>query len=199
MDDDLLSGVDLRVRDLTKTPQAQNHAEIKEQLAGELASQVVYDANANVAGGIAKVNYTHEDMIDFILANPKVSQTEIARRYGYTNGWVSRIISSDAFRAMYARRRDEVIDPVVLQEAEERFRALTIRSIDVIMEKLDSAPTADIGLKALEIASRAQGYGVAKGATVNVQNTNVVALPLKASDAQAWLENYHATKVVSEQ
>lgn len=182
--DDLLDGVVIPVGKSGPAVPGQT------EFASELAETVVYDANRNVAGGIQKVRYTHEDMIDFILANPGVAQVEIARRYGYTQGWVSRIISSDAFRAMYARRRDEVVDPVVLQEVEERFRALTLRSLDVVMEKLEANPTLDGGLKALEIASRAQGYGVAKGAQVQVNQNFVVALPEKAGNAADWLNEH---------
>ena len=192
--DDLLAGVELETRRVvdpedTRTPQARNHAEKKAELASELAAQTVYEGNKNVAGGVAKVSYTHEDMIDFILANPQCQQTDIARRYGYTQSWVSRIISSDAFRAMYARRRDEVVDPTILHEVEERFRALTLRSLDVVMEKLEANPTLDGGLKALEIASRAQGYGVAKGAQVQINQNYVVALPAKAASGADWLRD----------
>src|SRR6185369_4028244 len=185
MSEDLLDGVKLMSG---MTAQAQNHAVVKAQLAPELAKQVVYDGNPNVAGGIVKVSYSHEDMIDFILANPQCQQADIARRYGYTAGWVSRIISSDAFRAMYAKRRNEVVDPTILQEVEERFRALTIRSLDVVLEKLEANPTLDGGLKALEIASRAQGYGVAKGAQVQINQNYVVALPAKAASGHEWLK-----------
>lgn len=186
--DDPLDGVEIPVKRSGPAVPGQT------EFAAELAKTVVYEASQNVAGGIQKVRYTHEDMIDFILANPGVAQGEIARRYGYTQAWVSRIISSDAFRAMYARRRDEVVDPVVLQEVEERFRALTLRSLDVVMEKLEVNPTLDGGLKALEIASRAQGYGVAKGANVQVNQQFVVALPEKSGSSADWL-NAHDPRV----
>src|SRR5206468_207447 len=40
-------------------------------------------------GGPVKLNYTHEDCIDAILANPAITQTELATRYGYTQSWIS--------------------------------------------------------------------------------------------------------------
>lgn len=153
----------------------------------------MYESPANVAGGVDKVSYTHLDMIDFILTNPAVSQKELAQRYGYTQGWVSRILSSDAFRAMYSKRKTEMVDPIVAQELDERFRALAMRSIDVVMEKLDSAPTLDGGLKALEVAGRLAGYGVSKGPSVQVNtqvNANVVVVPAKSKDAAEWLADY---------
>lgn len=153
----------------------------------------VYQSPANVAGGPAKVNYSHLDMIDYMIANPHVQQRDLAARYGYTQAWVSRIISSDAFRTMYAERRGALVDPVVAQELDERFRALAMRSLDVVMEKLEVNPTMEAGLKALDIAGRMAGYGVAKGASVNVNaqmTANVIVVPAKSKDVGEWMTEY---------
>ena len=134
---------------------------------------------------IQKVSYTHEAMIDLLLANPMISQGEVAAYFGYTQSWVSRILSSDAFREMYTRRKDALIDPLIAQGVETRLEALCLQSIAVLEEKLAAAPSADIALKTLEVTARAKGYGVAK--TPQAQFNFVVHMPQKSADAAAWV------------
>lgn len=134
---------------------------------------------------IAKVGYSHDAMIDLLIANPMITQRELANNFHYTEGWVSRIIRSDAFRERLASRKSEVSDPLVLQSVEQRFEALVARALEVLEGKMDAEPTALLALKTAELASKALGYG-AKTPAVNIQNF-VVAMPEKARDATDWL------------
>lgn len=109
---------------------------------------------------IAKVRYTHEDMIDFIITNPGVSQGAIARRYGYTESWVSLVMSSDAWKSAMAKRREELVDPTLLATINERFAAMTARSLERLMEKLDAPTVPDnVVLRAVELGAKAMGVG----------------------------------------
>jgi hypothetical protein len=139
-----------------------------------------------LAPGPRKLNYTHEDCIDAILANPAVTQNELAARYGYTASWISLIINSDAFQAALAKRRDEVISPELRATVEERFRALITESQRVLHEKLlqPNCPPA-LALGVLGTASKALGYG-ARDASPIVNNTFVVALPPAAATSEDW-------------
>jgi predicted transcriptional regulator len=111
---------------------------------------------------IAKVNYSHTAMIDLIIAQPGVSQNEIARYFGYTPAWISQVISSDAFQSALAKRREEIVDPLMRETVETQFKALVSRSLDILQQKLNR-PALEIpdnlALRTLEIASRAAGYG----------------------------------------
>ena len=112
--------------------------------------------------GIAKVRYTHDAMIDQILANPAISQNELAATFGYTPAWVSLVMSSDAFRERLAERRGEVVDPALTASVEERFRAMTVRSLEVLQEKLSQPATAipdNLVLKAVELGAKGLGVG----------------------------------------
>lgn len=111
---------------------------------------------------VAKVSYTHADMIDAIIAEPSISQGELAARYGYTPAWICQVIASDAFQAQLAARKDELIDPVLRMTIEERFRALVRRSLDVLQEKLAQPHTAipdQLALRAAELGARSLGLG----------------------------------------
>lgn len=143
-------------------------------------------------GAIQKVRYTHDAMIDMIVGNPWVSQGELARTFGFTEGWVSQVIASDAFQARLAERRAEIIDPTLRATIEEKFKGLIERSYRVLMRKLEADKVSDeTALKTLEIASRAAGYG-AKTAQVNVQTNFVAVIPPKAASADDWVRQHGA-------
>ena len=111
---------------------------------------------------LQKVRYTHEDCIDCIIAHPGISQNELAARYGMTPSWMSVVINSDIFQAKLAERRAELVDPILRATVEERFRALAVRSLEVLQDKL-SAPSHQISdqlaLQAAKLGKEALGLG----------------------------------------
>ena len=143
------------------------------------------EGTESAAGAIARVSYTHDSMIDLIIANPAISQGAIAQHFGYTQAWVSRVFNSDAFQARLAARKTEIVDPQLVLTIDEKLKALASKSLDVVLEKLTVTNSAEMGLKALEITSKALGYG-ARQQNLNVQQNFVVALPPKAASAEEW-------------
>jgi len=111
---------------------------------------------------IQKISYTHDAMIDLIVAHPGISNNELAARFGYTAAWCSMIKSSDAFKARLAARRTELVDPTITATLEDRIRAVTERSLEVIAEKLE-APAAFIPdalvMRAAEFGAKSLGIG----------------------------------------
>lgn len=141
---------------------------------------------------IQKVRYSHQAMVDMIVGNPWISQAELARNFGYTEGWVSQVIASDAFQAYLAQRKNELVDPAIRATIEERFKGLVARSIEILMRKLENNAVSDeTALKALEIASKAAGYG-AKAAGVQVNTQFVVQVPAKSATSADWEREYGA-------
>jgi hypothetical protein len=130
-------------------------------------------------------------MIDLLVARPEITQRELAAHFGYTEPWISQIIRSDAFREMLALRKEELVDPLILQKVEARFEILVERSLDILQEKLkqENAPSADLAIKCAELGARSLGYGQAKGGPM-VQNNFVVAMPDKAISAKEWLQQH---------
>lgn len=143
----------------------------------------------SAAGAIARVKYSHDAMIDLIIASPMISQAAIAKHFGYTQPWVSRIFNSDAFQARLAERKTELVDPTIALTIDEKLKAVADKSLDVVLEKLNLSPTFDMAVKAAELTSKALGYGARDRGGV-VQNNFVVALPGKAESAQSWMERH---------
>jgi hypothetical protein len=111
---------------------------------------------------IGKVSYTHDAMIDLIVANPAISQGQLAAAFGYTPAWVCQVIASDAFQSRLAARRDELVDPTIKATIEDRFKALVLRSMEVLQEKLNAPSSVipdNLALRTVELTTRALGYG----------------------------------------
>lgn len=148
----------------------------------------------SAANAVARVNYTHDAMIDLIIANPAISQNELAKHFGYSVPWLSRIRNSDAFLARLAERKKDIVDPGVIASVEEKLRAIVDKSAEIILDKLEKTQSADLALKALDLGGKLAGYGARQTGPV-VQNNFVVALPVKATTESGWAAQ-HAPEVI---
>ena len=120
--------------------------------------------------GPAKMRYTHDAMIDMVVENPWIAQGELAKAFGYTEAWVSLIFSSDAFKERLEQRKAELIDPTIRASIDERLRAITIRSLEVLGAKLAKHPDQvpdNLAIKAAELG--AKGLGIGGNAVPNMQ------------------------------
>ena len=139
---------------------------------------------------IQKCRYTHEALIDVIIAEPSLKQYELAARFDRSTQWVTVVMGSDAFQAALAKRRDELTDPFLIATIEERFRGLAQQSLQVIAANLEKTQNADIALKALDISAKALGFGSRSAGQTNIQNNFVVELPGKITDQTTWAITY---------
>lgn len=116
--------------------------------------------HAPTMGRIAKLRYTHDAMIDQLLMNPSISQNSLAALFGFSAPWVSNVMASDAFQSKLAARREELVDPTIRLTLEERYKALAMKSCEVVMAKLNMPNVSDnVALKALELGAKASGLG----------------------------------------
>lgn len=155
----------------------RRHAEASEEdrrLFAPLLSDPLSNRSAPAPQGERAIlkrgtNYSHDKMIDLILTNPGITQNELAAVFGYTPGWISQVINSDAFKAKLAERSREVIDPVVIASMEEQFQGILARGLELTRAKLDatdkegnSVVSDNFLLRSMELSSRALGYGSKK-------------------------------------
>lgn len=135
---------------------------------------------------LQRVRYTHEAMIDVIIAEPTVTQRELAKRFDRSENWLSIVMGSDAFQAALAKRRDDLTDPFLIATIEERFRGLAQQSLSIIAENLEKTRNLDAAFKALDISSKALGFGARNTGPTAVQNNFVVQLPPKIDSSSEW-------------
>ena len=143
------------------------------------------------AGGSNHVPYSHDALIDLMIANPGATRVELAKVFGRSSQWIYSVTNSDGFRARYEARREELVDPEIVASVKERFAAIASQSIDVIAKKLTATEDPVLAIKTLEVAAKAAAFGVGTGdGKVQVNNSFVVALPEKAQSADAWAKKY---------
>lgn len=139
-------------------------------------------STSSAAGAIERVKYTHDAMIDVVLARPMATQAQIAEHFGYTESWISRIMCSDAFQARLAQRRSELIEPGILLSFEERLKLMASRSVEIITKQLEDldmedpeavAGATNTAFRALEISAKSLGYGARQTNVAIQQNLTV--------------------------
>ena len=117
----------------------------------------------------------HEELLEFLLVNPRASLQEIALYFNASISWISIVRNSDAFKELYAQRRDQHFDRVSITVA-DRVTALadvTIDALTVKMEKHIQADTATIEqLKEVgDMALKALGFGAKQNSHININTS----------------------------
>jgi hypothetical protein len=138
-------------------------------------------------------------MVDMIIANPAVSQNELALNFGYSAGWVSQVIASDAFQARLSERTADLVDPTIRASVEDRFKALVLRSLDILREKLDRPAQMipdNLALRSLEISSRALGLGAREGGPAVTQVSMNVHLDSLSENLTQLLQRKKAEAII---
>jgi hypothetical protein len=136
---------------------------------------------------LQKCRYTHDAAIDEILMNPTISQNDLAKMFGFSAGWISVMMTSDAFKERLAERKAEIIDPILRATFEEKTKAAAHRSLDKLIERLDNPGTAVATKDLIAIAKLGIPTGAAAPTVQN--NLYVVALPAPAQNSTEWLAN----------
>lgn len=145
----------------------------------------------SASNALQRVAYSHDALIDTMLANPFASQGDLARMFGYTQAWISRVINSDAFNARLAERKTELIDPTITATIEEGLKALASVSLNVLLDKLTLNQDENLALKTMEVTTKALGYGLKQPTMTPIQNNFVVALPERIQSAENWAQAYN--------
>jgi hypothetical protein len=130
----------------------------------------------------------HEVIIDLWLMDPLLTQREIAAKLGKTEAWLSILINNDAFRAKYAERKGELVDPEIVAKVEERLSAVTNKASDELLRRLTIAPSSftvkDLN-QTVASTTRALGMGVAKAPAVQ-QTLYVIPAPTERHTVDSW-------------
>lgn len=111
---------------------------------------------------LMRIGYTHDAMIDALIAKPTITNQELQEMFGYSTAWISRIRWSDAFQERLKDRKAELVNPELILSIEERIKAIVGKSLEVLEEKLqgDALDVPDnLVLKALELGSKGLGLG----------------------------------------
>ena len=155
------------------------------------------ESTESAANVIKRVTYSHDLIIDHLITNPRATRKDISDYFGYTEAWLSRIMNSDAFNAVLAQRRSELIDPVLTASIKENLTSVAQKSMEVVLKKLENpmAMKMDDAIKAMDVATKALGYGAREQSNVTNVQQNIVIVPPKSDSSDDWLTN-HSPRVI---
>lgn len=117
-----------------------------------------------VGSASSSLRYSPELFVDLLVNNPDYSPKQLGEIFGRPQSWVAQVLASANFQAALDPRRAEVLNPEYAMTLEERFRGLTIRSLSILQEKMESGKLlpdntvlaiANIGIKALGMGQKA--------------------------------------------
>lgn len=104
--------------------------------------------------------YSPQLMVQLMVDNPAWGHADFARHFGRSLGWFSSVLASQAFQDALDPVRHLIADPSLTASMEERFRALSLRAVGVLQDKLESPNVQEfLVLKAAEIGVKALGLG----------------------------------------
>ena len=138
---------------------------------------------------IAKISFSHEAIINWLVLNPEKQLRDCAAYFGYTQAWLSTIIHSDIFQAKLRARQDEVFGEIV-EGIPEKLRALADVSIEKLTQQVEQFDSPRLAMDACSLALKSLGYGAPapRGPVVqNVQNNFQVSAEDLANIRQKML------------
>lgn len=109
-----------------------------------------------------RLTYSHDALVDMILAKPQATNAELGAAFGRTGQWVSLVKNSGLFRERLALRQAELVDPLLRASVEERFEMVTSRALEILSEKLAAPAPAipdNLVLAAAQLGAKAMGVG----------------------------------------
>lgn len=118
----------------------------------------------------------HEELLEFLLANPRASLQEISFHFSATPSWISIVKNSDAFKEMWAKRRQEHFDRVSISVT-DRVTALADVTIDALTVKMEQNILSDTAtieqLKEVgDMALKALGFGAKQSISIRADQNN---------------------------
>lgn len=142
------------------------------------------------ANHLQKVNWWHESIVDWELANPHLTMYECANFFDVSYSWLSTIRNSDAFRA-YAAARRAVHNENVSLGLTGQLQQLAKEAVGEMLERVQNERTklefseikeaGSLALKALGFGARQMGnpdrLPDRSSSVTNINNTVVIATP----------------------
>lgn len=122
---------------------------------------------------ILKVGVKHEAILNFLVTNPLVPLSQVAREFGVTQPWLSTIIHSDAFQARLKERQGQVFHHNVLPLA-EKLLGLAHVAVEKVGQQLETSidpeHTLEVATRILDRIGHSPRSAQNAPAQMNVQN-----------------------------
>jgi len=190
MDDDAFHAIAQSIADMPAVP------EKVVTLAPSIGlARVKPEGGLSMAPGAA-LRYSPALFVDLIINNPDYSSKQLGEIFGKPQSWVAQVLASANFQSALDPRRTEVLNPEYAMTLEERFRGLTIRSLNILQDKMEAGKAlpdmtvlkiAELGIKALGMGQKAAEKAAPEEAPKNSSEMvadRIMAAMAKRKEAQ---------------
>lgn len=127
---------------------------------------------------VERLTPRHDLIIDFLIANPTMKMSDVARTFGVTPPWLSVIIHSDIFQAKLAEKQ-EVFFIRSTQSIKEKLETLAHLAIDDMIDRVEVQSDINNVREIAKVALDRIGFSPARGPVVGgnqyVQNNFISA------------------------
>lgn len=115
---------------------------------------------------IQSVSHMHDQIMNWMLANPGRPLRECADYFEITQPWLSTVIHSDVFQAKFRERQEAVFGQVML-DIPTKLKGLADAAIEALAEQLATNTDKNYTLDAFDKIMHRAGYAPQKAATPN--------------------------------
>ena len=140
---------------------------------------------------LQKLNHRHDQIAEWLVVNGDKTLTECAKHYGYTLPWMSQIVNSDMFQALYLELcNDRKVAAVhTVRNKMSNAASLAIdKIIDGLKDDLPGGPdpmeAAELMLDRLGFSPKSNGNGNNGQAAGGDINNNYYLTPDELRDAR---------------
>lgn len=92
--------------------------------------------------GPGKVSFKHNEIMDYLLVNPNVKLADVAAHFGFTPGWLSQVIHSDAFQTLLREKQGYAFHSTVLS-VKEKMENIAHQALDKLSDSLANENDAE--------------------------------------------------------
>lgn len=139
------------------------------------------------------LSHLHEALADYMLINPGATLREMGAYFGYSIPWLSRVITSDMFRAYLSERRKD-INAAVAEDLPSKLVAAAHIATERMMEIVTTTTDPELVIDSFDKILHRCGFAPSAKTPVaqpqNVQN-NFFLSPTDLASAREQLIRQH--------
>jgi hypothetical protein len=120
---------------------------------------------------LQNISHTHDQIMNWLIANPEKKLAECAAHFGYTQAWLSQIIHSDIFQAALKERQGVVFGRIAAS-TEERLAGLAFLATEKLTDALEKTGDNGFILDSFDKIMHRAGYAPGKNIVQSAQQVN---------------------------
>lgn len=149
--------------------------------AMESLSPLPLDPAPESGSAIARLSTKHDQIMNWLIANPHRLLRECAEEFKISQGWLSQLIHSDIFQAELKRRQEAVFIGVA-QDIPTKLKGLADVAIEKVTRMVEQSEDPDLVMDAFDKTLHRLGYAPQKQSAPAAAPTQVNVFQVSQAD-----------------